>query len=421
MTFLQVDYLSGPSESYLAALVQCDGSLQDALQDDAFCARLLMLEELPTAHGRIVAQISDASASSLPIRRSSAEQSNSSIIYGDRLILKFFRRQQPGPNPDIEIGKYLNEKTRFDHVPPFMGSIEYYGPSGESSAVAIVQGLVSHQGDGWIWTAGQLERYYENCAGAALPKDEDSAREHVGAYLDAAAVLGRRTAELHLALAAETDDPAFSPEPFTAGDMATMADHIRSEAMSAFDLLQSNLPRLPAAFREMAGRALEKRSQFSEWPQFPVDGLDYGKRIRTHGDYHLGQVLRSANDFVILDFEGEPARPLAQRRARCSPVRDVAGMVRSFSYAANSMLMNRPEKLASLEPWARVWERTVSAGFLSAYYATAAEGNFLPAANQDFRTLLNASLLEKAMYELNYELNNRPAWVRIPLAGILSL
>ena len=421
VTFLQVDYLSGPSESYLAALMQRDGSLQDALQDDAFCARLLMSDELPTARGRIVAQISEKSAGSLPIRRGSAEQSNSSIIYGDRLILKFFRRQQSGPNPDIEIGKYLKEKTTFDHVPPFKGSIEYYGPSGESSAVAIVQGLVSHQGDGWIWTARELERYYESCEGAALPMDDDSARDHIGPYLDAAAVLGRRTAELHLALAAETDDPAFAPEPFTASDLGAMADHIRSEATSAFDLLQSRLPELPPAFREMAGRALERRSNFVERLQFSADSLDYGKRIRTHGDYHLGQVLRTANDFVILDFEGEPARPLAQRRAKYSPVRDVAGMLRSFSYAAYSMLINRPEKLVSLEPWARVWERTVSAGFLSAYYAAALEGNFLPAANEDVRTLLNASLLEKAMYELNYELNNRPTWVPIPLAGILGL
>jgi maltose alpha-D-glucosyltransferase/alpha-amylase len=419
--FLEVDYESGPSEGYLAPLIQRDGALQDALQDNAFCARLLRLKELPTARGTIFAQVSDDSASSLPIRRGSAEQSNSSIIYGDRLILKLFRRQQPGPNPDIEIGRYLSEKTAFDRVPPFMGSIEYTGPSGESSAVAIIQGLVSNEGDGWTWTTSELEGYYENCARAALPKDADSARDRIGAYLDAAAVLGRRTAELHLALGTKTDDPAFSPEPFAAGDMATMADHIRSEAIAAFDLLKSHISRLPVAFREMATFALEKGPQITERLQFPAEGHDYGKRIRTHGDYHLGQVLRTQNDFVILDFEGEPARPLEQRRAKYSPVKDVAGMLRSFSYASNSMLMNNPERLALLEPWARVWEKTVSEVFLSAYYATGAEGNFLPQSPQDFRTLLDASLLEKAMYELSYELNNRPTWVRIPVAGILAL
>jgi maltose alpha-D-glucosyltransferase/alpha-amylase len=419
--FLEVDYESGPSEGYLAPLIERDGALQDALQDDALCARLLRLKELPTARGTIFARISDDSASSLPIRRGSAEQSNSSIIYGDRLILKLFRRQQPGPNPDIEIGKYLAENTTFDRVPPFMGSIEYTGPSGESSAIAIVQGLVSHEGDGWTWTTRELERYYENCARAELPKDADSARDLVGGYLEAAALLGRRTAELHVALGTETDDPAFSAEPFAADDLETMVGQIRSEATVALDLLESHISRLPVALRDMATFALEKRPRIAERLQFAAKSYDYGKRIRTHGDYHLGQVLRTRNDFVILDFEGEPARPLAQRRAKYSPVRDVAGMLRSFSYAANSMLMKNPERLASLEAWARVWENAVIEAFLSAYYAIGAEGNFLPQSPGDFRALLDASLLEKAMYELTYELNNRPGWVRIPMAGILAL
>ncbi len=429
MMFLDVDYESGPSERYFAPFIMIEGVLQDALQDDHFCAGLLSLQELPARHGKIVGpgdlgQTSDT-PSPLAIRRGSAEQSNSSIIYGDRLILKLFRRQQSGPNPDIEIGRYLTEKASFDRIPAFMGSMEYIGESGESSAVAIAQGLVANEGDGWKWTTDELDRYYENCARTPFPQDSGAARDHVGAYLEAAAVLGRRTAELHLALGAASDDPAFSPEPFTTGEVEAMTAQMREEAAHTFDLLKDNLSRLPDDFLETAGLALGRRRQTIDRLRLASQHHDYGKRIRIHGDYHLGQVLRARNDFVILDFEGEPARPLAQRRAKYSPLKDVAGMLRSFSYAANATLMayttRHPEDFASLEPWAQLWERAVGAEFLSAYRHTAETGSFLPGTEEDFRRLIEACLFEKAMYELMYELNNRPTWVRIPLAGILAL
>jgi maltose alpha-D-glucosyltransferase/alpha-amylase len=405
-----------------------DGVLADALQDDAFCRALLTITELPTGQGRIAGQIASAvaeSASSFAIRRSSAEQSNSSIIYGDRFILKLYRRQQPGKNPDIEIGRYLTEVAHFDQVPAFVGSVEYLREPGEASAVALLQGLVANEGDGWTWATEELERYYENSARSTLPGDAASARDHVGAFLEGAAVLGRRTAELHLTLAAVTDDPAFTPESFGTREIEATTAEMRDEAMNAFDLLKSNLARLPDEILEIAGLALGKRRQILDRLNLPAQDHDYGKRIRTHGDYHLGQVLRARNDFVIIDFEGEPARPLAQRRAKYSPLKDVAGMLRSFSYAANSTLMayttRHPEDFASLEPWARLWERTVGAEFLSMYRETAKAGNILPGSEEDFRRLLDACLLEKAAYELRYELNNRPGWVRIPLAGILAL
>ncbi|HXJ40805.1 MAG TPA: putative maltokinase, partial [Bryobacteraceae bacterium] len=427
MMFLQVSYESGTSEQYFAPFIMSDGQLQDALQDDAFCASLLTLHELPTRQGKIAGQVAgeDSDASSLSIRRGSAEQSNSSIIYGDRLILKLFRRQQPGPNPEIEIGRYLKEAAHFDRVPDFMGSMEYLTDSEEPSAIAIVQGLVPNEGDGWKWTIEELERYYENCARTPLPTDSESARGHVGAYLEAAAVLGRRTAELHLALAAATNDATFSPEPFDAREVEAVALQMRDEAARAFDLLKDNLARLPDELLEMAGLVLGRRSQILDRLKLPSPDHEYGKRIRTHGDYHLGQLLRTKNDFVILDFEGEPARPLAERRAKYSPLKDVAGMLRSFSYAANATLMNyttrHPEDFDSLEPWARLWERTVAAEFLSAYRQSAHQGNIVPEVEEEFRGLLDAYLFEKTTYELTYELNNRPTWVRIPLAGILAL
>ncbi|HVW83408.1 MAG TPA: maltose alpha-D-glucosyltransferase [Bryobacteraceae bacterium] len=424
MMFLEVTYDSGPSESYFAPFILVDGVLQDALQDDDFCAGLLTLVEVPARDGRIVGDVSEPPFP-LTVRRGSAEQSNSSITYSERVILKLFRRQQSGPNPDIEIGRYLSEQAHFDRIPPFRGSIEYLRKSGEPSAIAIVQGLVPNEGDGWTWTTEELDRYYETAARTPFPQDPESARDYVGAYRDAAAVLGRRTAELHLALSAATDQPAFLPEPFTPREIEAMTAQIRDEAAQAFDLLKDSLSRLPDEFLEMAGLALGKRRQIIDRLRLPSQDHRYGKRIRTHGDYHLGQVLRSRNDFVILDFEGEPARPLEQRRARYSPLKDVAGMLRSFSYAANATLMTyttrHPEDFASLEPWARLWERTVSSEFLQAYRQTAASADFLPEADDDFRRLLDACLFEKAMYELTYELNNRPTWVRIPLAGILTL
>jgi maltose alpha-D-glucosyltransferase/alpha-amylase len=289
----------------------------------------------------------------------------------------------------------------------------------------MLQRLVANEGDGWTWATEELERYYENSARTPFPRAPESARDHVGAFLEAAAVLGRRTAELHLALAAAVDNPAFSPEPFDAQQIEAMTAGMREEAMKAFDLLKANLSALPDEVLEIAGVALGKRRQIVDRLYLNAHDRDYGKRIRTHGDYHLGQVLRTKNDFVILDFEGEPARPLAERRAKHSPLKDVAGMLRSFSYAADATLMTyitrHPEDFESLEPWARLWERTVSGEFLSAYREATKGSNILPPSEDDLRKLLDASLLGKATYELMYELNNRPTWVRIPLAGILAL
>jgi maltose alpha-D-glucosyltransferase/alpha-amylase len=428
MMILAVTYEDGPSDWYFTPLMVKDGVVQDALQDDAFCRALLTLNEFPTGQGKLSGQIAKEvadAAPSLAIRRVSAEQNNSSIIYSDRVILKLFRRLQAGQNPDIEIGRYLTERAHFDRVPAFMGCIEYRREPDEPAAVAMLQQLIANEGDGWTWTTEELERYYENCARTPLPQAAESARDHVGAYLEAAAVLGRRTGELHLALASAPDDPAFSPEPFEAREIEAMTAGMREEAAKAFDLLKGNLSVLPDEILEMAGVALGKRRPIVERLSLNTQGRYFGNRIRTHGDYHLGQVLRTRNDFAIIDFEGEPARPLDQRRAKHTPLKDVAGMLRSFRYAANATLMTytlrHPEDFESLAPWATLWERTVSAEFLAAYREVTKVSDILPTAEEDFRKLLDACLLEKATYELMYELNNRPTWVRIPLASILAL
>jgi maltose alpha-D-glucosyltransferase / alpha-amylase len=372
-------------------------------------------------------------AQPLTPRTSSAEQSNTSAIFGDRLIMKIFRRQQAGNNPDVEIGRFLTEAAGFHNIPPFGGSIEYRRGDAEGATVSLLQGLVRNEGDGWQWTLEELERYYESTASvkspAAVPPARgetvpEAAREHAGIYLEAAAILGRRTGEMHVALASGSD-PAFVPVAPAAGNLTAVQEHMLAHASGAFDALRSNLSRLPDDTVEWAALALSRRG--SLLARFrALTGLRHpGRWTRIHGDYHLGQVLRAKGDFIILDFEGEPARSLAERRAKYTPLKDVAGMLRSFSYAAFAALTRytsrRPEDYEQMESWARLWESSVSVEFLRSYCEAVAGQSIIPEARVDFDTLLDTCMLDKALYELVYELNNRPAWIRIPLHGILSL
>jgi maltose alpha-D-glucosyltransferase/alpha-amylase len=377
----------------------------------------------------------------LPVRRGSAEQSNTSLFYDDRLIMKLFRRQQSGPNPDCEIGRYLTEQAHFDGIPPFAGAIEYVPADGEAATLTMLQGVVANQGDGWTLTLEELSRYYENCATADWPEGGSTAaadlmnlaeqepsqlaRDHVGIALDSAAMLGKRTAQLHLALASPTEDPSFKPEAMAASDLESLLVALRKEAVGVLDLLKDSVAGLPDEIIDLAGLVLGRRSQILDNFRLAAEDGALGQRIRIHGDYHLGQVLQVKTDYVILDFEGEPARPIADRRSKLSPMKDVAGMLRSLGYAAYSGLIayttRRTEDWNSLEPWARLWEQSMGAEFLRAYRQTAQGARFLPSSEDAFRKLLTVFLLDKALYELSYELNNRPTWVRIPLIGILSL
>jgi maltose alpha-D-glucosyltransferase/alpha-amylase len=248
-----------------------------------------------------------------------------------------------------------------------------------------------------------------------------------GWYLANAATLGRRTAELHLALAADRD-PAFVPEPFDDAALRRLRDEMQAHAADVMDLLESRLDSLSEPARAAAQAVLAARRSLHDRLDLVARGATperAGARIRVHGDYHLGQVLRTEEDFVILDFEGEPARTLEQRRAKRSPLRDVAGMIRSFSYAAHAALfasaMNTPGDYALLEPWADTWQHWVSEAFRSGYRAAAAGSPILPDDDETFETCLSAFIVEKALYELGYELNNRQDWVQVPLAGLRKL
>jgi maltose alpha-D-glucosyltransferase/alpha-amylase len=257
--------------------------------------------------------------------------------------------------------------------------------------------------------------------------------EHAGPTIDAAALLGRRTAEMHLALATPTDDSAFAAEPFMPEDLARDARRIDTQIMAALDVLKAKLPSLTDVIADDAALLLSRRRELLRRAH-AIEGLQAaGKRIRIHGDYHLGQTLRTegengAGDFVLLDFEGEPARPLGERRQKQSPLKDVAGMVRSFSYAAFSGLdrflaeeAGRGANAEALSAWASLWQNSASAAFLDAYRTTIAASRDLLPAPEQAQALFTAYLMEKALYELLYELNNRPTWLRIPIGGILSM
>jgi maltose alpha-D-glucosyltransferase/alpha-amylase len=374
-----------------------------------------------------------------------AEQSNSSVIFGDRMILKFFRRVDPGINPDLEIGAYLTEAAAFPHVPPVAGSFQYARPHEEPMTLAILMGFVPNQGDAWRYTLDSLGHFFERvmtqaaditavpCPGTRLFRAAEEGvppkvGELIGSYLLSARQLGERTAEFHLAMAANVENPAFAPEPFTPFYQRSLYQSMRNLTAQTFALLQKRVRTLPDAVRDQGRQVLEMEDKVLKRFQGILDRKITAMRIRVHGDYHLGQVLYTGKEFVLIDFEGEPARSLSSRRIKRSPLRDVAGMLRSFHYAAYAPLVGevggsvfRMGDVKSLEPWAVCWNGWVASAFLQGYLAAAAEGSFLPRTREELSTLLGTYLLEKAIYELGYELNNRPDWIKLPLLGILSL
>jgi maltose alpha-D-glucosyltransferase/alpha-amylase len=384
--------------------------------------------------------LSDADLDPLPIR---AEQSNSSINFGGHLILKLFRKIDSGLNPDLEIGRFLTDERGFASTPPVAGSIEYTRAGEEPLTLAILQGFVANEGDAWDYTLDVLRSYFDAVLArpgldapdtpatlAALldasGADEPAlAGELVAGYLERARLLGQRTAELHLALASGTG-PAFAPEPFSQLYQRSIYQGMRTLTVQIFQGLRKLLPTLPESVRAEAAAALASEDALMARFQRIVGAKIAASRTRVHGDYHLGQVLFTGKDFMIIDLEGEPMRPISERRIKRSPLRDVAGMLRSFQYAAYSSYFSRigamtvtDEDAARLRRWADFWCFWASAAYLGSYIEHAAGSSFMPAARADLETLLEVYVLEKAVYELGYEMNNRPTWMSIPLSGIL--
>ena len=373
------------------------------------------------------------------------EQSNSSIVYGERLVLKLYRRLEEGTSPELEIGRFLTERhPGSTNSPAVAGAMEYRtDPRAEPVTLTVLHSYVRNEGDAWTYTVDQLGRYFDHVlalkdqdppmpAGRALL---DIAREDVaapadetiGTYLESAHLLGQRTAELHLALASAMDDSGFAPEPFSAIYQRSLYHGHRAYAVQVLSQLKRSLSSLTPEGRSQAEAVLARTdavlSRFQSLTRRRITAM----RTRCHGDYHLGQVLHTGGDFVIIDFEGEPARSLGERRIKRSPLRDVAGMVRSFHYATHVALHGhastvvRAEDIPRLEGWAQAWYLWVAGAFMRAYLDIMSDTPVLPSRQEDTRLILDSYILDKALYEVSYELNNRPDWITVPLRGILRV
>ena len=380
----------------------------------------------------------------LPPSLMRAEQSNTSVRFGERLILKFFRKLEEGLNPDLEMGTFLTDKAAFPYTPPLGGALEYRSVGRPAMTMGILQAFVPNQGDAWRYTLSALNSFFEKIAHSPSgfrpklpPETFAEVREleappglasALGEYWDSAGLLGRRTAQLHAALVSDPEDPNFRPEPISVAFLQSLRKSVSDLALQVLRTLEGKLESLPGPARGKAEEILRRKKELvARFDTLGEENLS-GKLIRIHGDYHLGQVLYTGSDFVIIDFEGEPARTLVERRAKRCPLQDVGGMLRSFHYAAYTALARHAseesgpaEADAELASAARCWQAWVSARFLSEYLSLASQAGFLPDTERESKILLDAYLLDKACYELGYELNNRPDWVKLPLEGILQI
>jgi maltose alpha-D-glucosyltransferase/alpha-amylase len=374
-----------------------------------------------------------------PVRMIGVEQSNTSVVFGERLVMKIFRKLEPGINPDLEVSRFLTEKAGFRQVPALAGWMDYTPADGEPHAVAGLFSFVPNGGDAWSVTLKALDRYLGAASRSAADPDtvtgQEAVRRMAGDFFPAVQRLGETTARMHLALASVADDPAFAPEPVTDDDVQRAVESFRRQVDTVLSDLGRQLDAIPGAF------AARVQGPLAEIVRAAPDLRHLGEdlralsggtvKVRIHGDYHLGQVLRAdtpapdGSEWYPLDFEGEPARPLAERRGKKSVLRDVAGMLRSFNYAVRMAMHEfQTDDLRvrmSLERWAEAWEREARTLFLNAYVRTAHGSPIVPADPDVLARALAVFELEKAVYELGYELNNRPEWLWVPVEGIRAI
>ncbi|HUG31929.1 MAG TPA: maltose alpha-D-glucosyltransferase [Acidimicrobiia bacterium] len=476
LAFVRLEYVDADTETYVMPLavaigeeaerlnserpetivadimgVEDDAVLYDAMHQPALSRELLRLAARNRKiRGRHVSLGSESLQGSsrlrsldgdIQVRTADAEQTNTSVFFGDELIMKLFRKVESGANPEVEVGRFLTERRGYANTPRAAGLIT--GEiRGESAAIAFFQDLVpsqqnlfEHTFDGAVLT---LETIL--ASGGDVPESPprmrhplevtaeelDGAAELMGAYLAEAELLGRRTGEMHLALASDPVDPVFAPEPMSTLQQRSTYQAIRSTVRTSLSTLRRRRSRLRSEDAELVDRAVEAEKEILDRLKAITAEKIECDRIRIHGDFHLGQVLFTGNDFFIIDFEGEPQRPLSQRRLKRLALRDVAGMVRSYHYAIVMALHQVAEAgidqntYAVLDEWANAIHGWLSASFLRGYLETVDGSSIVPSDPAQVRLLLDALVVEKAAYELEYEVNNRPDWVAIPLYGILN-
>ncbi len=485
---LRVEYLEGESEMYLLplgtawgpeieklaaasppviALLQKSvsketGVLFDASLDPTASATLLRLmvdrRRFKGSPGELVgwsnSELSELAVSeladlkSLPAVPIRVEQGNNSMLFGDKCILKTFRRLESGTNPDLEIGRFLaDDSVRFPHTLPLLGAAEYRVGDDESYTVAVLHGYVPNTVTAWQFTQDALGRFFEHVltqapearpAAPATPRESlwdlaggdapSLAKDLLGAYLEWAALLGRRTAELHIALASDNVEANFAPEPFTQLYQRSLYQSSRKRTLQAFQRLRGSVKALPETTQALARDVLDHEKQLLECFRAVVGPKIAAQRIRCHGDYHLGHVLYTGKDFLIIDFEGEPSLSLSARRIKRSALEDVAGMIQSFHFAVSQALPRwltigvvTPDAEAALRQAAHFWYLWSSSAFLKAYAAATSGTSLLPNSRAQLDLLLQVHLLEEAVYELQYDLNDSPDQLSVALNHILEL
>lgn len=403
------------------------GVIYDAAGDDDFAACLLpflaedmsvdvggsmVLSGVSTAAGKTLIREVDG----LPQKMLGLEQSNTSLIIGKKIMLKMYRRTAFGSHPEVATTSFLTEEAKFKNTPAYLGMLELKYADGRTMALGILQSFVPNVGDGWSYTMD----YLKSCFAEALA--EGKMPDHAS-YLSEARLLGQRTAEMHRAFAKGTDD-VFKPAPVTADDLAAWRDQTTAQADKTLAVAKANVENLTGDVKERVENLINGRERIVARINELLPVVADGNKTRFHGDYHLGQVvIDDTGDFYILDFEGEPLRPITERQVKQSVLKDVAGMVRSFDYAAfGAVLMYvLPENREKALKLAAEWQRQATRAFLDGYFDHMSGCDSLPADKEVTLKLLDLFVLEKALYEVIYEVANRPDWLAIPMNGLSRL